>query len=99
MRATSWTKDKTRARARDAKRGERMSLIDRFVTNGARRVARATGRRHFLARFGASLVGASALPLLPVARAASAAATPAATPSGATSDSPRAPQPQEQGDP
>ena len=54
----------------ERKRGERMSLFDRFVTGRARRVARATGRRHFLARLGALLVGAGAVPLLPVARAA-----------------------------
>ena len=72
-----------------------MSLFDRLVSNRARAVARATGRRHFLARLGATLAGAGTLPLLPVARAASADRGQAAAPT----DSPRAPQPQEQGDP
>ena len=66
-------------------------VFDRLVAQRARRVARATGRRHFLARAGSVLVGASAVPLLPVARAAAAP--------GSEENSPRAPQPQEQGDP
>jgi methylamine dehydrogenase light chain len=46
-----------------------MSRIDRFATSAARRLARRTSRRGFLARLGAALVGGAALPLLPVARA------------------------------
>ncbi len=63
-----------------------MNFFDRLVTRSARRIARATSRRHFLARFGVALGGTAALPLLPVARAEST--SPA-----------RAPQPGEQGDP
>jgi methylamine dehydrogenase light chain len=63
-----------------------MNWVDRLMTRGARRVARVTGRRHFLARMGSGLVGAAAVPLLPVARAHAA-------------DPARAPQPQEEGDP
>jgi len=44
--------------------------LDRWAERSARRVARASSRRGFLARLGTLLVGASALPLLPVARAA-----------------------------
>ena len=44
--------------------------IDRMVEASARELARRTSRRRFLARLGAALVGSSALPLLPVARAA-----------------------------
>jgi len=42
--------------------------LDRFVEETARALARRTSRRSFLARVGALLVGASGLPLLPVAR-------------------------------
>jgi len=47
----------------------RRSWIDRVVERGARAVARRTSRRGFLARVGGALVGAAAIPLLPVARA------------------------------
>lgn len=43
--------------------------IDRLVERSARRLAQQTSRRSFLARIGTFLVGASGLPLLPVARA------------------------------
>ena len=44
--------------------------MDRLVERSARALARRTSRRSVLARAGAVLVGAAALPLLPVARAA-----------------------------
>ncbi|HPG26604.1 MAG TPA: methylamine dehydrogenase light chain [Myxococcota bacterium] len=43
--------------------------FDSIVERGTRSVARRTGRRAFLARLGAWLVGATAWPLLPIARA------------------------------
>jgi methylamine dehydrogenase light chain len=43
--------------------------IDRLVERGTRRLAQQTSRRSFLSRVGTFLVGASGLPLLPVARA------------------------------
>jgi methylamine dehydrogenase light chain len=55
--------------------------IDRLVERAARELARRTSRRSALTRIGTALVGASALPLLPVARA----------------DESRAPAPQEAG--
>ncbi len=51
--------------------------IDRLVERTARQLARRTSRRSVLTRFGVALVGASALPLLPVARAATDARVPA----------------------
>jgi methylamine dehydrogenase light chain len=47
----------------------RRPWIDRLLERGARGVARRTSRRSFLARLGTTLVGVSAVPLLPVARA------------------------------
>jgi methylamine dehydrogenase light chain len=44
--------------------------FDRLVARLTRGVAQRSSRRDFLARFGTLLVGAAALPLLPVARAA-----------------------------
>jgi methylamine dehydrogenase light chain len=43
--------------------------IDLFTERAARQLAKRTSRRSFLARVGAALVGSTALPLLPVARA------------------------------
>ena len=54
-----------------------MTGIDRFTTGFARRLARGTSRRGFLARVGALVLGGAALPLLPVARSAAAAREPA----------------------
>lgn len=48
-----------------------MKILDTFSENTARKVARHTSRRGFLGKFGALIVGASTIPLLPVARAAS----------------------------
>ena len=49
-----------------------MVRMDRWMAEAARRVARGTSRRGFLARLGALVLGGTALPLLPVARAAGA---------------------------
>lgn len=65
-----------------------MHAFDRWFARSARRVARGTSRRHFLARLGGLLLGGAALPLLPLARPARAAREPApgepdpATPAG-----------------
>ena len=48
-----------------------MRRLDGFTAAIARRLARQTSRRGFLAALGATLVGSAALPLLPVARAGS----------------------------
>jgi len=47
-----------------------VSRWDRWIEDCARGLARRSGRRSFLASFGGVLVGAAAVPLLPVARAA-----------------------------
>jgi methylamine dehydrogenase light chain len=47
-----------------------VSGLDGLFEGWSRRIARRQGRRTFLARMGALLVGGAALPLLPVARAA-----------------------------
>ena len=44
--------------------------LDRRIEQGARHVARHTSRRAFLARLGSLILGAAAIPLLPVSRAA-----------------------------
>ncbi len=54
-----------------------MSWIDKFIENTSRRVAQQSSRRSWIAGIGGALVGASALPLLPVQRAAAAAPGPA----------------------
>ena len=48
-----------------------MRWFDRWMENRARGVARRSSRRGFLGMLATSLVGAAAVPLLPVARAAS----------------------------
>jgi methylamine dehydrogenase light chain len=47
-----------------------VTALDAQIERALRALARRTGRRTFLARFGALLVGAASAPLLPVARAA-----------------------------
>lgn len=44
--------------------------LDRRIEQGARQVARHTSRRAFLARLGSLILGAAAIPLLPISRAA-----------------------------
>ena len=46
-----------------------MKWLDRFSENSARTLARQSSRRSFVARIGTLMLGATALPLLPVARA------------------------------
>lgn len=46
-----------------------MRLLDRFTERYTRRVAQNSSRRNFIAKLGGALVGASTIPLLPVARA------------------------------
>ncbi|MBW2229000.1 MAG: methylamine dehydrogenase (amicyanin) light chain [Deltaproteobacteria bacterium] len=62
--------------------------IDRVVTRLARGVARRSSRRGFLARLGVLLVGGTALPLLPVARASENARTRAPLPGEPGRDKP-----------
>jgi len=52
--------------------------VDGFIETVARRLARTTSRRGFLARFGTAIFGAASLPLLPVARASAEASREAA---------------------
>jgi len=54
-----------------------MNLVDRWFAQTSRRLARRTSRRSVLARFAALLVGGSALPLLPIARAGAQSRAPA----------------------
>jgi methylamine dehydrogenase light chain len=51
-----------------------MTAIDRLTERVARRLARRSDRRSVLARLGAFVVGASVVPLLPIARGLAAAA-------------------------
>jgi len=47
-----------------------MKFLDKLVEKNARKIAQTNGRRGMLKSLGAALVGASIIPLLPVARAA-----------------------------
>ncbi len=51
-----------------------LEAVDRRVSTSSRLLARRTSRRSVIAKLGALLVGAQALPLLPVARAAAPSA-------------------------
>ena len=55
-----------------------MRWLDRWAEGSARRLARRTSRRSFLAQIGTVLAGTCALPLLPVPRGAPVAGTQAA---------------------
>jgi methylamine dehydrogenase light chain len=57
------------------------SRIDRWIERGSRGLASRTSRRGFLGLFGATLTGASLIPLLPVSRGAVAEASEAPKPS------------------
>ncbi|MEE8528595.1 MAG: methylamine dehydrogenase light chain [Gammaproteobacteria bacterium] len=46
-----------------------MNWLDRWIENSSRTLAQNTSRRSMIKRLGTALVGASAMPLLPVARA------------------------------
>ncbi|MFC7047644.1 methylamine dehydrogenase light chain [Emcibacter nanhaiensis] len=50
-----------------------MSILDKLTEKMARKVAQKSSRRGFLAGFGTALVGATAFPVLPVARASTGA--------------------------
>jgi len=63
-----------------------MHFLDRLAQKTARGIARRSSRRGFLARFGTLLVGAAAVPVLPVARAAEGARAPAPDESGIKGD-------------
>jgi methylamine dehydrogenase light chain len=52
--------------------------IDDIIETSARYVAARTSRRSFLAKLGSGLIGAAALPLLPISRVARAAGEPGA---------------------
>ena len=49
-----------------------LEILDSSVRQSSRELAKRSSRRHFFGRLGAFLVGASALPLLPVLRASAA---------------------------
>jgi methylamine dehydrogenase light chain len=53
-----------------------LEVVDKLFERLSRRTAQQVSRRNFLASFGAALVGASVLPVLPVARKAQAAEDP-----------------------
>ncbi len=59
-----------------------MKWLDRWVENSSRRLAQNVSRRSVIKRLGTVLVGASAVPLLPVARAAEGSGSTAVPESG-----------------
>ncbi len=52
--------------------GKLLEILDNSVRQSSRELAKRSSRRHFIGKLGAFLVGASALPLLPVMRASAA---------------------------
>jgi methylamine dehydrogenase light chain len=54
-----------------------MQMFDRLIERMSRRTAQSVSRRSFVSSLGAALVGATVLPVLPVARKANAAEDPA----------------------
>ena len=65
-----------------------MSRLDDNIENFTRSIARRAGRRSFLARLGGLFVGASAIPLLPVARASAETAPATGKPTVAAPNEP-----------
>lgn len=65
-----------------------MHTIDRWLERKARRLARGTSRRSFLAKLGVLLAGGAALPLLPIARAQAGPAARVAKPGEPPIDTP-----------
>jgi len=59
-----------------------MKWLDKFSEKSARNMARCSSRRSFVARVGTLLLGAAAVPLLPVARAGGPSRPPAPAESG-----------------
>ena len=51
-----------------------MNWLDKFTESGSRKLAQRSSRRGMLRRFGSLLVGAAAVPLLPVSRASAESA-------------------------
>ena len=81
-----------------------MSILDKWMEHCARQAARRTSRRGFIGHLGVLLVGSSAIPLLPVARAQGPTLPSPVEPEGPQKGYPGvAPQPsvtpQEEGDP
>ena len=67
-----------------------MSWFDALTEGSARAIARRTSRRSLLASVGSMLMGASVLPLLPIARGASAAEEPSPEGKSAKTNDPNA---------
>jgi len=63
-----------------------MNWLDTISERLSRRVARQTSRRSFISRLGLALVGAAAIPVLPVVRAAEGSRAPAPSESGIPGD-------------
>ena len=63
-----------KAAASHSQRGDALNWLDGLIERRSRSIAQHTSRRGFISALGAALVGAGALPLLPVARGAVGAA-------------------------
>jgi methylamine dehydrogenase light chain len=70
-----------------------MKFLDRVSEKATRNIAQRASRRSFLSKLGVAIVGASSLPLLPIARAASGSAAPSGIAPQSTGN------PQDPGDP